>query len=1230
MELGFPAGEGVAVGGWDGTARTVEPTAHVPQGLSLWELSVERAVGAKADRDYAKRASTPDGRATNDCTYVAVSLRRWAKRTEWAIRRRGDGMWRDVRAYGVDDLEQWLETAPVTHAWLSELLGFRPHGLVPIETWWSGWSTATEPSLPPEAVLAGRTREAEALRAELNKPGQIITISAPGREDVAAFVAAVAALDGSHDGGALAARTALVDGVETWRRLGAHSHPLVLLPWAGDVLGEVRPGLPHHVIVPITDAARADITLSAIDPGQMEAPLVGVGVDEDVAREVARIARMSIVAARRRIAVRPELHRPSWARPPVDRTVRRAVLAGRWSENAPGDRDIVERLFGSAYDDLREQCAALAAGADPLLSRAGSSLALVSHADAWLLLMDQLSKDDLDRFRDSALAVLTLPDPTRELPPGERWRASMEGKVRAHSGDLRSGLASTLALLGAHGQAAVAGSGLTGADWASWIVKEILDRANEDGSIRAWASLDDVLTLLAEAAPSAFLEAVRKGLAGDTPILKDIFMDQDAGSALFADSPHTELLWALEVCAWSPDHFGQVVDLLARLAEIDPGGRFANRPAKSLQEIFCPWHPQNSVSQSRRLAALDGLRQRHNNVASKLMVSMLPDLHGVATPTAVPRYRDWRPPEAPVARADYWDLVDEVSGRLLEDAGGDVTRWGTMIDELANLPGPRRSQTIEGLGRLAEEDMTEADRLQLWESLRSTIARHREFSSAAWALPEDEVSRLEAAAAGFAPPAPGDRLKWLFEEHLPDIPDTAPREDFEAYSAALADLRANAAREIAEALDWRDLRDYAAALKNPWFFGTALAQAGVMALVDEALELLHSENHSEREFALSYFAQRFQVGGWPWLEPLLNREELSAGQRARLLLLSNDYPTAWERAAGCGAEVEAEFWRRFRVVGLGHGFQHVESVAGKLLKARRPRTALDLLVLYSRKDTSDRRAELMAEALDLLLTDTADEEADRSLLSGHEFKEVFTYLERSGLDRERLARLEWAYLPVFEFEKSPQTLSRYLAEDPSFFVDVVCRVYRPRLVPESEEETEEEVRPEPDEPEQATAENAYRLLSEWRTLPGLLHDGLLDPERLNSWVDAARAALRDERRLEIGDEHIGRVLASSPQDADEAWPARPVRDLLERVQSPHLEDGLRTQILNSRGVTSRDPLAGGDQERHLAEHYRGLAAQFDDRWPRTAAVLRQVAESYDRGARREDEDAERLRRGLDR
>jgi hypothetical protein len=134
---------------------------------------------------------------------------------------------------------------------------------------------------------------------------------------------------------------------------------------------------------------------------------------------------------------------------------------------------------------------------------------------------------------------------------------------------------------------------------------------------------------------------------------------------------------------------------------------------------------------------------------------------------------------------------------------------------------------------------------------------------------------------------------------------------------------------------------------------------------------------------------------------------------------------------------------------------------------------------------------------------------------------------------------------------------------------------------------------------------------------------------LKRWVCEARQLLDAAHRLEVGDMYIGDVLASGPAAPDGVRPCIEVRDLLEALQSSNVEDGLRLRLHNNRGVTMRGMLDGGGQELELAAKYREQSEQLADQWPRTAAVLRGLAESYERVARHYEEDAERRRKGFE-
>jgi len=151
--------------------------------------------------------------------------------------------------------------------------------------------------------------------------------------------------------------------------------------------------------------------------------------------------------------------------------------------------------------------------------------------------------------------------------------------------------------------------------------------------------------------------------------------------------------------------------------------------------------------------------------------------------------------------------------------------------------------------------------------------------------------------------------------------------------------------------------------------------------------------------------------------------------------------------------------------------------------------------------------------------------------------------------------------------------------------------------------------------------HAWQVLHKWRTIPGLQDDGSIDAQHLDKWVSNARLLLTDLDRDDVGDELIGQLLSGSPNGSDGAWPAEPVRDLVERLGSKDLENGLHIGKLNARGATTRDLYEGGKQERALVAGYLTWSDQTATRWPRTSRVLREIAASYEREAAREDREA---------
>lgn len=1203
------AGEGVALGGWDGQVELSQPTPWVPAGESRWEFGAGGRPGEKAQADYDKRTSDPLGTDPATASFVFVTPRRWAGKERWVSDRRADRVWRDVRVLDADDLEAWLENTPAVHVWLSERLGRRPQEARTLESWWRRFAAQTQPPLPPTLVLASRSTQADELREALRKPPAPVGIQAGSRDEARAFLATALAGDPS-DGAAAEQPVIVVSSPAAWERLAGPGSPTILVPAFedADVGSAVMNG--HHVVVPLGagDVPRSNaISLPRLGREPARAALSSSGVAFERADRLAGLARRSFASLVRELAIDPLRATPEWAQRPNAAFFAPLLLLGAW-ENIDADQELVAEFLGDEWSVLERRLAGWATTDDPPLTRSGGEWRLSSPEEAWAQLNRVLTVDDVLRFRVTVDRVLGEHDPALDLAPSERPYAALRGTRRVFSTTLRNGVAQGVALLGALGDEPL-GDGTTGAEHARWLVRGLLQRANNDGAGQLWQSLAGELPLLAEGAPDAFLDAVETGLDGEQPLLARMFGDAEEDSWLYASSHHTGLLWALEGLCWSALHLTRAALLLARLAEIDPGGRLSNRPAASLRTVFLAWLPRTAAALDQRLNTLDALRERFPTVAWPLLLGLLPRGHDTSLPTHNVRFSDWKPEREGVTTGEWLESVSEIVARSIADATDDPGRWSQLVDRFNELPPDQRDRALNALENVDFHAATVAGRVTLWRQLTDQAARHRSARNPDRSVGEDTVARIEALGARIEPVEAVERHARLFD-WLPALPDIDPF-DHDAWEEALAEARAGAIRETFDLAGHEGLIRLAVESTVPGIVGATAAVAIDDDLGDKMLPLLGHGGEQE-VLATGWVSRTASRRGWQWVEHVaegvLNSGEPEAS--SFLLALPAD-ARSFELVMRAPAPVSRRYWGSLNPWAVQPPVRQIG--VEQLLGHERPWAAVAVLTTACRKEsegTWSPSAELIQDALQ---TAVAAEPAFDTTMASFEVGVLLDYLDGAGSDLETLGQLEWAFFELLDHTREPRALYAALARDPALFVELVCLVFRGK----------NEERRTPGESAVALAGHAYRILEAWRRPPGSGDDGIVDPDELCRWVGQARELLRARGRLDIGDQQIGQLLSGSPLGADEIWPSEAVREVIEELASEHLETGLHVGRVNGRGVTSRGIYDGGDQERSLAVSYRAGSDRVQNRWPRTARLLRGLAESYEAEALREDADAAR-------
>ena len=1222
-EFHIPTGEGVHLPGWDGIVRNGRETPFVPEGTSGWEMSVAAGPKGKADRDFQKRSEDSRPLVREDTTLVFVTLRRWGGKDVWAAEKTEEGPWRRVKVLDADDVAAWLEEAPAVHTWLSIQIGKIPPGTNDLEAYWDEWSGATRPALTPEIVLSGRDEAVTEMHRRLSDvSGQAFAVRAESREEAIAWMYCVIRDLPPEKTDSILARCLVVESPEALRHLTGARPPLVLVPrFDPEELASAAARAGHAVVIPMDETGPIQekdvIPIPPVSRRPVTDALKEFGFDEDRAYQMAGLAVRSLTAFRRSLARSPAFQQPSWSKPGVARGLIPAFLAGSWNAANPRDCEVLSRLGSRPHEEVAGALLEWSVGSDPLVRRKQDAWYLVSPEDAWRLMGMYLLQPDLERFADAALAVLGSVDPAFDLPSNQRWMAGALDYTPEHSGLLRGGLVKTLVIMGVHG-AEVPSPTFSARDMSERVIRKLLEAANADW--RLWGSLSDHLSALAEAAPDHFLDAVEEGLREPEPTLGKLF-DPDGDPAL-GSHLHTGLLRALEVLAWSPDHLGRVVSLLAKLDLVDPESelrlregersRVLHRPLRVLREIFRSWLPETSATLDERLDVLDGLRGSHSSVAWNVMISMLPELHAVGIPTSRPSVRDWAlDARGGVGRSERARTVAEIVVRLLEDTGLSGRRWAEVVGRVHMLPSAEHDLVVRGLDALEVGALDEDARNAIWTGLRSIVARRRAYSRAKWAMPEEYVTRLDQIRQRFAPSDPVVRYRCRFGQN-PELVDGGDVEDtpWEERERRLENARVEAVVAILQDAGLDGLSALARAVDNPYQVGRSAARAPIS--LSDSDELL-SRHLCDSDQALDRLAFGYAVGqvrerGAEWAIRQLQRCELdlTVDHRVTILLALPAGPEAWQAAVGCGDVVSLAYWRRIPI--RYFSAEHLPEAVAGLLAAGRPYAAADLAAFEGQVDREAVTGELAAEVLEQAVAKPTDHDSPSSQF-GSSAGFLLDVMVEAESDQGRVARLEWLLMPVLSWHpRSPDALHQLLAEDPEFFVEMLSRVYRA-------EGTEPEKL---DRDAEHRASTAYSVLSSWRVVPGQDGDRRIDGARLQGWVEEAEPLLRQAERVAVGHQVIGQMLSGCPHDPDGAWPCKPVREVIEKVASKDLEIGLGTGVMNSRGVVTKDPSAGGASERALAERYEGYAAAVRASHPRTAGALRRIGQSYRQDGSRED------------
>jgi hypothetical protein len=428
------------------------------------------------------------------------------------------------------------------------------------------------------------------------------------------------------------------------------------------------------------------------------------------------------------------------------------------------------------------------------------------------------------------------------------------------------------------------------------------------------------------------------------------------------------------------------------------------------------------------------------------------------------------------------------------------------------------------------------------------------------------------------------------------------KENWNEQQKRLLERRDEAISEIWQIRDINTVFEFAALVNLPHLVGFSLGSI-LDSKIDQVLlpAYLDSKDKVKESVLVAYVRRRLMVGGWEWCDEV-EKSTWTESQVVHFLFTLPFTQDLWQRAETWLGDRISQYWS-FVNANPWEGEGDFSIAIEKLLEHNRPFTAIDCI---ERMRHAKQPVDIGLCLRTLLMAASTTESLRR--MDSYNVAQLIGFLQsNSSVNQEDLFRIEWAFLPLLEgdFGVTPKLMEAKLAEDPELFCSMIRMIFRSQNEDQPARDVTENMR--------RSAERAWRLLHDWKTIPGKQPDGTFDSNKFNSWLDRVKELSGASGHLNVALLQIGKVMIYSPPDPDGLWMNRAIAKALNERDADYLRRGFVNGTYNSRGVHYVDPT--GKPERDLAAENRRKADEIENAgFQRIAGTLRGIADGYDREA----------------
>lgn len=812
------------------------------------------------------------------------------------------------------------------------------------------------------------------------------------------------------------------------------------------------------------------------------------------------------------------------------KVIKTALLFGKWNEKNSNDQKIIEKFSNMTYEQFIEQFRLIAKTENDFIFKSGvwKINNRTKYIEYYAL---DFYKEDFDNFNSIIVEILTEKHPKLDLSSDKRHMFNLYNKNTKYSDEIRNGVAETLVIV-EFLKNNFKNCKIDASNFAILVIRKILENSNW----YTWASLDSLLPFLAEAAPSEYLNQFEEYISRDKE--RKILFEKETDITIYNYS--TSIYWSLELIAWNTDYCVRVCMILSELAKED------EKAIDHIVNIILPWYPNTFAPSSFRLTVVENIVKKDINIGWRVLKKIMPGETTFAVPTYKPKYINVPTEDITITNEEYYKQIDLYLNLMIKYCKTSDERLLDLIDLLDNVSKSNFDKICDYLKTSKIISKNDRSKYKLWDKLERLVYWIKKHSDIKDNIKSEMIEKINAVIKYLKPNDDLYVISRLFKKDVWEL-----IEDYENYDLSekkLHELQLKSVSKLYLNEGTSSLIKLSKVVEDPYALGMIVAKLNI-SKDDEINIILSNLDKSSYliEFAKGYVYNKYNLSNAEYDDNLISN--LSVVAKINFLLMMPYNLVTFKNVEQLLASDYKKYWKKVDIRFINDEEVLKYSIS-KLMEVQRYERVLWMYRLSAHNNKA------IKYDSNIILTCL---ERIHNNFNQFDIREAIKDLQKEkNVDINRLFYIEWKFLPLLNHgDYRPITMERVISSDANRYSEILQLAFKEHSKNKNTSNIDSNI-----------ATNAYRLLHQWKLVPGTNDDGYVDSNKLKIWYENMKEVCKEKDRLEVGLSYFGKVLFYSPKDKSGFWIDKTVADIINNNEI--IRNGYKTEAFNYVGVVNWD------------------------------------------------------------